>query len=326
MACGKLTSVTFNKNLGDTQGRASGTGGSGGSNFSGGMGFGGSGRGGVGNSLVNMLVSQIGMRFGIPGIIIAAIVLFFINGGGGIFNSGSDQQSQISASQSGRGLEHCKTFEDANQHDDCRIQATAISLDRFWQDALPQEANIHYTEPGIVIGGGQMRTGCGLADASQTGPFYCPGDETAYFATPFFQQLKQMGGSDGPFAQMYVVAHEIGHHIQHLEGTLGLSDYNQPGADSNAVKIELQADCYAGLWASHADKGPDAVLDPLTQDQVNQAVKSARAIGDDVIQQSSGQHVNPDKWTHGSSKQRVDSFLRGYQGGTMASCKQSFNR
>ena len=111
-----------------------------------------------------------------------------------------------------------------------------------------------------------------------------------------------------------------------MEGTLGLSDYNQPGADSNAVKIELQADCYAGLWASHADKGPDAVLDPLTQDQVNQAVKSARAIGDDVIQQSSGQHVNPDKWTHGSSKQRVDSFLRGYQGGTMASCKQSFNR
>lgn len=314
--------MTFNQNLGDSSGRAEGGG------NSGGMNFGGEGRGG-GNFFVNSLIAQVGARFGLPGILIAGVVIFFLNSGGGGIGGGGDTNQVQSAQQGQSGkdsLAHCQTYEDANNYDDCRIQATAVVLDDFWTQALPDEANIQYTKPGLYIGSGRLNTACGTADASQSGPFYCPGDETAYFATPFFKQLNQMGGSDGPFAQMYVVAHEFGHHIQHLEGNLGLSDYNNPGEDSNAVKMELQADCYAGLWASQADKGPDAMLDPITQSQVDQAVKTAQSIGDDAIQKSAGQAVNPEKWTHGSSEQRVESFLRGYQGGTMASCAADFHR
>mgnify|MGYP002712999864 CR=1 FL=1 len=132
--------------------------------------------------------------------------------------------------------------------------------------------------------------------------------------------------SAGDFAQAYVIAHEVGHHIQNLEGTLGLSDYDDPGADSNAVKIELQADCYAGLWASYADKGDNPLLEPITKEQVSDAVAAAQAVGDDNIQRRSGGQVQPDSWTHGSSEQRQESFLRGYQGGTMESCHEDFRR
>ena len=119
---------------------------------------------------------------------------------------------------------------------------------------------------------------------------------------------------------MYIVAHEFGHHIQNLEGTLGLSDYNNPGADSNAVKIELQADCYAGLWASYADKGDNPLLEPITKEQVSDAVAAAQAVGDDNIQRRSGGQVQPDSWTHGSSEQREKAFLAGYNSGKMSQC------
>lgn len=312
--CGKMAGVTFNSNLGDSSGRASGGGGGGGGSFG----------GGGGGGILPALVMGIGARFGIPGILIAAAALFFLNGGMGMFGGHQQPAQQQSAGKS--GLAHCKTYQDANKYDDCRLQGTAVALDKFWADALPAETGIAYTKPGLRIDGGKQRTGCGVADPSQSGPFYCPGDQTVYADTPFFQQLKQLGGSDGSFAQMYVLAHEFGHHIQQLEGNLKLSNYNDPGPDSNAVKIELQADCYAGVWASHADKGQGAVLDPVTQEQVNQAVRSAQAIGDDAIQKTSGQQVNPEKWTHGSSQQRVDSFVRGYQGGTVDSCRQQFRR
>ncbi|RAV31594.1 KPN_02809 family neutral zinc metallopeptidase [Corynebacterium heidelbergense] len=311
--------MTFNSNLGDNSGRASGGGG-------GGMGGGfGGGGGGGGNFLLALLASRLGARFGIPGMLIVGGLVFFLTGGFGGFGGGHQQSG--TTQQGGRGdLSHCKTYQDANKYDDCRIQGTATALDKFWEQALPAERGIQYTEPKVRINGGKQRTGCGVADPGQSGPFYCPGDQTVYADTPFFQELKQLGGSNGSFSQMYVVAHEFGHHIQKLEGNLGLSNYNDPGENSNAVKIELQADCYAGLWASHADKGQGAVLDPVTQEQVDQAVQSAQAIGDDAIQKSSGQEVNPDQWTHGSAQQRVDSFLRGYQGGTMDSCQQQFNR
>ena len=136
----------------------------------------------------------------------------------------------------------------------------------------------------------------------------------------FFEQLEQLGGTNAPLAQMYIVAHEFAHHIQQLEGTLSLSNYNDPGEDSNAVKIELQADCYAGIWISQADKGDDALLEPITEEQVAGAIDTARAVGDDNIQQRSGGEVRPDLWTHGSSEQRQNAFLTGYNEGTMASC------
>lgn len=321
--------VTFNNNLGDYSDRGSSGGSGGGSNF-------GRGGGGGGNFLMAMLFSSIGRRFGIPGILIAGVAVFFFSGGFGALTGSNDHanhQAQNSANhqggtQVGRGgdFAHCRTAQDANNNDDCRLLATGVSLDNFWSQALPQEAGIQYSKPQLVIAEGNVSTGCGSSNISQTGPFYCPRDETVYMSVPFFDQLKQMGGSDGSFSQMYVTAHEFGHHIQDLQGTLGLSDYNNPGADSNAVKLELQADCYAGLWAAHADMGQNAVLEPLTQEQVEQAIQTAQSIGDDAIQKSAGQKVNPDNWTHGSAKQRVDWFVRGYQGGTMKSCAQDFNR
>ena len=113
---------------------------------------------------------------------------------------------------------------------------------------------------------------------------------------------------------------EYGHHIQNLEGTLGLSDYKNPGQDSAAVAIELQADCYAGLWAHHASKGDNAALEPITDEQLQQALQSAQSIGDDNIQKRSGGEVDPDAWTHGSSEQRMQAFKSGYESGQMSSC------
>ncbi|MDN6324623.1 MAG: KPN_02809 family neutral zinc metallopeptidase [Corynebacterium sp.] len=315
--------MSFNNNLSGMGGRARSGGSSGGG---GGFGLGGGNNGGNrgGGILGMILMSRVGRRFGLPGIIVVAAVIFFANGGAGMFG-GSDGTSGATRTDGGN-LEHCTTVEDANTYDDCRIEGTAISLDAVWSGLLPEQAGIRYTEPGLVIGDGQVNTGCGTASTAQTGPFYCPGDQTVYIGDDFFTQLRQMGGSDGPFAQMYVVAHEFGHHIQNLEGNLGLSDYDDPGEDSNAVKMELQADCYAGVWAAHADKGEDAVLDPVTPEQVNQAITSAQAIGDDAIQSAGGGQVNPDAWTHGSSEQRQQWFTTGYDNGTMESCAQDFRR
>ncbi|MDY6050975.1 MAG: neutral zinc metallopeptidase [Rothia sp. (in: high G+C Gram-positive bacteria)] len=292
----------------------------------------GSGGGGGGmNPLMMMLMSSVGRKFGIPGVLVVAAIFFFASGGlggltgGGNSNSmyGNDaQQKQVTGAGN---FEHCQTYEDANRYDDCRILATGVSLGMVWEEKLPAEAGISYTAPDLVLGEGHISTGCGTANISQTGPFYCPADQTVYMSVPFFDQLKAMGGSNGDFAVMYVTAHEFAHHIQQTMGTLKYSDYQDPGADSGAVQVEVQADCYAGVWASQADKGENALLNPLTQNQIQQAIDTARAIGDDAIQRSSGQQVNPDLWTHGSSEQRVYWFTRGYTEGTMAACNQPFN-
>lgn len=216
-------------------------------------------------------------------------------------------------------LDHCQTAEDANTHADCRVEFTAVSVDQVWERLLPEQAGLTYTEPGVVIFEESTSSGCGFA-AAATGPFYCPADESTYFDVSFFQQLEQLGGADAPLAQMYIVAHEVGHHIQHLEGTLGLSDYNDPGADSAAVRIEVQADCYAGIWAHHADEGPEGMLETITPEQVGDALATAGAVGDDNIQRRSGGEVSPETWTHGSSEQRQQAFLAGYESGAMTSC------
>ncbi|MDO5029144.1 MAG: neutral zinc metallopeptidase [Corynebacterium sp.] len=232
----------------------------------------------------------------------------------GVQGGNSPNSVEQTASQ-----DNCQTGADANEKVDCRVEFTGISLDHVWSQQLPAQAGIEYTQPNLVLFSQGTRTGCGAASSS-TGPFYCPADETAYFDGDFFHTLEQMGGGNGPLAQEYVVAHEFGHHLQKLEGTLGLSDYNNPGADSDAVKIELQADCYAGIWAHYADKGPDAILEPLSDEQVADTLKTTTAIGDDTIQQHSGQGVQPDSWTHGSAEQRTEYFLTGYKTGQMSQC------
>ena len=247
--------------------------------------------------------------------------LFLLLGGNpsdiGQIIGNEQQQSQPALPQ---GSQHpCETGDDANKYVDCRVELTGQSLDRVWSSILPQQAGISYTKPGLTMFTNSTNTGCGRASSS-TGPFYCPSDKTAYFDVSFFEQLTSLGGANAPLAQEYIVAHEFGHHIQQLESTLGLSNYNDPGEDSNAVKIELQADCYAGIWAHHAQKGPDADLEPITDQQVQDAVDTARAVGDDNIQQRSGGGVRPDTWTHGSSDQRQQAFLAGYRAGTMSAC------
>ncbi|MCQ9332689.1 neutral zinc metallopeptidase [Corynebacterium phoceense] len=258
------------------------------------------------------------------------IGLFLLMGGnpgdlGGMLGA-NDSQGQIESGEATDGtdpLAHCDSAEAANKYDDCRVEATARSVDQVWTAILPEQAGLEYTQPGEVIFQDAVNTGCGYASA-QTGPFYCPSDQSAYFDTSFFDQLTQFGAENAPLAQEYIVAHEFGHHIQQIEGTLGLSNYNQPGEDSNAVKIELQADCYAGIWAHHASEpganGEEPYIDKITDEQAQSAIDTARAVGDDNIQRRSGGQVRPDQWTHGSSEQRGNAFLTGYREGTMSAC------
>ena len=257
---------------------------------------------------------------GIGTLLLIGLFLLFGGGGGtGQLPVSPDNQGAPANSGGEYNLDHCNSQGAANEYADCRVEATAVSVDSVWQELLPAEAGIEYTQPGLHLFQDTVNSGCGMASA-QTGPFYCPGDTSAYFDVSFFNQLEQLGGSDAPLSQMYIVAHEFGHHIQQLEGTLSMSNYNDPGEDSAAVAIELQADCYAGLWASHADKGEDAILEPITQEQLTSAIQTARAVGDDNIQKRSGGEVNPDMFTHGSSEQREEAFMRGYQDGHMRSC------
>lgn len=248
--------------------------------------------------------------------------LFLLMGGNpgdiGQVLGGGGGQAQLPGGQTSE-LEHCQTPEDGNIHADCRVDYAAGSVDQMWETMLPEQAGIDYVAPGRVVFQDTVQSGCGAATSS-TGPFYCPADQSAYFDVSFFDQLDRLGGSNAPLAQMYIVAHEFAHHVQQLEGTLSLSNYNDPGEDSNAVKIELQADCYAGIWVSHADKGEDAWLEPITREQVTSAIDTARAVGDDNIQRRSGGEVRPDLWTHGSSEQRQNAFITGYNEGTMAAC------
>ncbi|WP_408607593.1 KPN_02809 family neutral zinc metallopeptidase [Corynebacterium suranareeae] len=258
---------------------------------------------------------------GIGGLLIVGLFLLLGGNPGEIGQILGGDQNQIESGEStGAGdFDHCQTGADANAADDCRLYYTTFSVNELWAELLPAQAGIQYTEPTMDMFEGSTQSGCGFASAS-TGPFYCPSDQVAYFDLSFFEQMRQFGAENAPLAQMYIVAHEYGHHIQNLEGTLGLSDYNDPGADSNAVKIELQADCYAGIWANHSSEGPDPLLAPITESELDSALTAASAVGDDNIQERSGGDVNPESWTHGSSQQRKDAFLAGYTTGQMSSC------
>ncbi len=249
-------------------------------------------------------------------IILILLVLLFFNGGLGGLGLGGDQQGQYQ-SQGDYNLEHCDQPNAANEYSDCLAAATVLSVDDVWSQVLPEQANLEYRPAGMHIFKGEVASGCGYA-SSATGPFYCPRDETAYLDVSFFDQLQQLGGSAGPLAQAYATAHEMGHHIQHIEGTLGLSDYKNPGEDSAAVAIELQADCYAGLWAHYAQQG--GRLESVSDEQLHEAIQTAQSIGDDNIQRRSGGEVDPDAWTHGSSEQRGTAFMAGYQTGKMSAC------
>lgn len=211
-------------------------------------------------------------------------------------------------------LEQCVTGEDANEELDCRMLAAATSLDTYWTGEIEQ-----YPQPALVLFEQSVDTGCGAA-TSAVGPFYCPPDRSVYVDTGFFEELRsRFGSSGGPLAQLYVVAHEWGHHVQNVTGTMDGLDLSQPGPESNGVRLELQADCYAGAWvgaaSTTADADGDVFLEPVTDAQIADALSAAEAVGDDRIQESSGGGVNPETWTHGASDQRQRWFTTGLENG-----------
>lgn len=212
----------------------------------------------------------------------------------------------------------CRTGRDANLDVECRMEGAAESLDGYWTSETRQ-LGIAYTTPGFVLFTGSTDTGCGQASAS-TGPFYCPPDRSIFLDTAFYDDLQsRYGSSGGPLAQMYVVAHEWGHHIQQLQGAFASTDRSGTGASSGSVRVELQADCYAGAWVGDAANTKDAngetFFEPITRAQIDDALSAASAVGDDSIQERSSGRVDPDSFTHGSSEQRQNWFLRGYQRG-----------
>jgi len=275
---------------------------------------GGGGRGGrgiaVGGGLGGaLLLLVVGLLFGQDGI-------DAITGGGG----GEDTGSQTAVEQ--ERAERCQTGEDANQYTDCRMIATAQSLDQFWEDYLPRTTGEQYVMPGVELFEGQVGTGCGAA-SSAVGPFYCPADQTAYLDVAFFDELQtQFGAEGGPLAEEYVLAHEFGHHIQNQIGTLGYAQQDPQGPESGAVRVELQADCLAGLWANGAAGDTSGAVDlgDISQEELDQALNAAEVIGDDRIQETTQGRVSPEAFTHGTSAQRQAWFYAGYRTGDIDRC------
>ncbi len=180
-----------------------------------------------------------------------------------------------------------------------------------------KKRGLDYREPKLVLFSGQVESACGFA-SSAVGPFYCPGDETVYIDLSFYETLKTRFGATGDFAQAYVIAHEVGHHVQNLLGATDKVDQarrtqSESQANQMSVRLELQADFYAGLWARQADELAN-ILDP---EDIEEALDAAHAIGDDNIQMQSQGHVVPDSFTHGSSEQRVRWFKKGWESGRM---------
>lgn len=214
--------------------------------------------------------------------------------------------------------------EDANTQRECRFAATLYTLDAFWSEVSDAEG-VAFVLPEAESFEGATTTACGNATSS-TGPFYCPADQAIYMDVSFFDVLEdRFGAQGGPFAEMYVIAHEYGHHMQHLIGTMSRADRTRPGAESDGVRLELQADCYAGMWAHDAATRVDpetgrTFLVPPTDEDLAQALSAAAAVGDDHIQEQSGVGVNADSWTHGSSAQRRHWFTVGYQEGSLTAC------
>lgn len=254
--------------------------------------------GGVGVALLLALGSQL---FGVNLLPFAPVVDQLISG------------SSLSGERS-EALPGCETGADANEDAECRMAATADSLDRFWTG----EVDGYRAPAEVVLYDGQTQSACGAA-SSATGPFYCPSDESIYLDVAFFETLSSdYGASDGSLAQMYVLAHEWGHHISNLIGTLQQTG-RESGPASGSVRLELQADCFAGAWVKNASTVTDDAgvpfLQPVTQQQIADAMSAAAAVGDDHIMESAGAPVNPERFTHGTSEQRQRWFQEGYRSG-----------
>lgn len=234
--------------------------------------------------------------------------------------------SASSPSSSTVDVSTCRTGADANARVECRMVATAESLDQVWKTQLTQQGtNLAYELPDFQIFTNSVSTACGNA-TSAVGPFYCPGDSTVYLDLGFFDDMvTKYGASDSVLAQEYVVAHEWGHHIQNLQGVFRTHDTRETGEQGAGVRSELQADCYAGVWMHWASTTRDPAtgayyLNTPTADELLGALQTAQAIGDDRLQAKYQGTSNPETWTHGSANQRAAWLQRGLDSGEIATC------
>jgi predicted metalloprotease len=213
--------------------------------------------------------------------------------------------------------QQCTTGADISRDRECRFVAYTNSIQSYWAGAYDG-----YQKIQVVPFTGQVSTACGTA-SSAVGPFYCPGDTTVYLDTGFFDELtSKLGAKGGDAAEAYVFAHEFGHHIQNLTGVMQKvqSQGQQSGPKSGGVRLELQADCYAGVWMNHATKDPSSPIEALTQDDLNRAIDAAAAVGDDRIQERMQGQVNPESWTHGSAANRQKWLNIGFTTGDPNRC------
>ena len=257
-----------------------------------------------------------GGGLGLAGLVV--YLLFALLSGG----EGLGQLAPLDDQAVGRGdtpaevSQECRTGEDANERQDCRIVGVVNSVQKFWNDVF-ERSNQQYKYADTVFFTDQIDTACGFA-SSQVGPFYCPRDQLVYIDLGFFDELQSRFDAGGPFAQAYVIAHEYGHHVQNLTGVLDRIGNDRQGPESRAVRSELQADCFAGVWAANAVE--TGLIEELTQADINEGIDAASAIGDDRIQEQTQGQVTPETWTHGSSEQRRRWFSRGYEEGRPAAC------
>lgn len=277
---------------------------------------------GGGGGLGGIPIPTGGGRGGLVGIIVAVLIAL-VGGGFGLnaATNGGDEQGDNTS------LEQKCSADDALQQLDCRNTLYVNSIQAYWRTALPEAFGEQYRPSRTVFFSRGVNTACGPAD-SGVGPFYCPADDLVYIDLTFYQVLAQQLGASGEFAQPYVLAHEYGHHVQDLLGTeaqLRRQQQRDPdNANALSVKLELQADCYAGAWAKHAtgtaDESGQKIVTSITEQDIAQAIDAAEKIGDDAISERANRPVNPEEFTHGSSAQRKEWFTRGYSTGDPKSC------
>lgn len=261
-----------------------------------------------GGNMLGMLLPLIGSKFGCGGIVIALAIFAFLNYGGGLMTGGAP----VAPTEQAQPLPGAQRAQTEEQLFTSRVLR---NTERVWEEIF-RENGQQYQPTVLSVYSQSGQSGCGAAQSAM-GPFYCPNDNKVYLDTDFFNELRQRFGAPGDFAQAYVIAHEVGHHIQNLEGRLRQVNQAQRSlgesqANALQVKVELQADCYAGVWAKRSGR--------MEAGDLEEGMRAAEAIGDDTLQRQAGQRPMPDSFTHGSSEERMRWLQRGLQTGNPASC------